>query len=177
MTVRRLLLLAALALGACSSQSAAAPPTCAEIAHPVQRGEDSYREELDRDDDGTACESTGANTTTTQATTTTVVATTTTTTENPEVASARGTARDYLDYSGFCRPSLISQLEYEGYNTLAATAAVDSLDVNWANETVKVAQSYVDYSDFSHPGLVDQLEYEGCEPDHAEAAATQVLGF
>lgn len=103
--------------------------------------------------------------------------TTTQAPEDPEVTAARGTAQDYLDYSGFCRPSLIDQLEFEGYGTEAATTAVDSLGVDWANETVRVAQSYVDYTDFSHAGLVDQLTFEGCEPAHAEQAATQVLGF
>lgn len=110
-------------------------------------------------------------------TTATTAAPATTSAEDPEAASARGTAADYLDYSGFCRPSLIRQLEFEGYSTEAATAAVDSLGVDWLNETVRVAQNYVDFSDFSHAGLVDQLIFEGCEPDHAEQAATQVLGF
>lgn len=122
---------------------------------------------------------TSTSTTITRPPTTTAPPTTAppTTAEDPEVVSARGTARDYLEYSGFCRPSLIDQLEYEGYSNAAAVAAVDSLDVDWLAETVRVAQSYVDYSDFSHAGLVDQLEYEGCEPAHAEQAATQVLGF
>lgn len=97
--------------------------------------------------------------------------------EDPEVAAARGKAADYLDFKGFCRPSLIDQLEHEGYSNSASTAAVDSLGVDWYAETVRVAQAYVDFTEFSHSGLVGQLEHEGCEPDHAERAATQVLGF
>lgn len=114
---------------------------------------------------------------TTDAPATTAAPTTTTVAEDPEVAAARGTAGDYLDSMGFCRPSLIDQLEFEGYSNAAAVAAVDSLGVDWQAQTIVVAQNYVDSMDFSHAGLVDQLEFEGCEPAHAEQAATQVLGF
>lgn len=88
--------------------------------------------------------------------------------------NAIGTARDYLDYSGFSRSGLIEQLEYEGYSNEDATFAVDYLDVDWNEQAVAVAESYIDYSGFSRSGLIDQLEYEGFSAAEAEYGVSNI---
>lgn len=103
--------------------------------------------------------------TTTEATTTTVPPTTTTTAppEDPEVANARRSAQGYLDYAGFSRQGLIDQLSSEygdQYPVEAATAAVDSLTVDWNAEAVEAAESYLEFMAFSRQGLIDQLSSE-----------------
>ena len=83
--------------------------------------------------------------------------------ENPELSNARESARSYLEYSGFSRQGLIDQLssEYgEQYPVDVATAAVDSLDVDWNAEAAEAAKSYLEYSSFSRQGLIEQLTSE-----------------
>lgn len=41
------------------------------------------------------------------------------------------TAKSYLSYTAFSRKGLIQQLEYEGFSTVDATFAVDSIAVDW----------------------------------------------
>ena len=115
-------------------------------------------------------------TTTTTSTTTTLPPTTTTTAppEDPEVSNARRSAESYLDLMGFSRTGLIEQLEFEGYSVDAATAAVDSLDVDWFAEAAESAQSYIDMMGFSRSGLVEQLIFEGFTTEEAEHGATAV---
>lgn len=118
-------------------------------------------------------------TTTVPTTTTTTVPPTTTTTapsEDPQVANARRSARSYIDLMGFSRQGLIDQLEYEQYPVEAATAAVDSMAIDWNAEAVEKAQSYLDMMGFSHGGLVDQLIYEGFTPEQAEHGASVAIG-
>lgn len=78
-----------------------------------------------------------------------------------EQRNATETAVSYLDGQAFSRKGLIKQLKYEGYSTKAATAAVDSLNVDWNAQAVLVAQNYLSNQPFSRKGLVAQLEYEG----------------
>lgn len=78
-----------------------------------------------------------------------------------ENANAINTAKQYLDYSGFSRQSLIKQLEFEGYPTESATYAVDNCGANWNEECAETAQNYLDYSSFSRDGLYQQLQFEG----------------
>jgi hypothetical protein len=92
--------------------------------------------------------------------------------EDPQVINARRSAESYLALAGFSRAGLIKQLEFEQYSTEAATAAVDSLNVDWFAEAVQSAESYLEISGFSHGGLVDQLEFEGYTPEEAEHGAT-----
>ena len=115
-------------------------------------------------------------TTTTTSTTTTLPPTTTSTAppEDPEVSNARRSAESYLDLMGFSRTGLIEQLEFEGYSVDAATAAVDSLDVDWFAEAAESAQSYIDMMGFSRSGLVEQLIFEGFTTEEAEHGATAV---
>jgi hypothetical protein len=95
-------------------------------------------------------------------TTTTAPPTTTTTAppEDPQVANARRSAQSYLDLSGFSRQGLIDQLSSEygdQYPVEVATAAIDSLDVDWNAEAVEAAESYLELQGFSYAGLVEQL--------------------
>jgi hypothetical protein len=117
-------------------------------------------------------------------TTTTAPPTTTTTAppEDPQIANARRSAESYLEFSGFSRQGLIDQLSSEygdQYPVEVATAAVDSLDVDWNAEAVEAAESYLEISGFSHAGLVDQLSSpygDQFTPEQAEHGATVALG-
>ena len=69
-------------------------------------------------------------------------------------------AKSYLQVSGFSRQGLIDQLssQYGGqYAVGDATAAVDSLNINWNTQAVKSAEEYLQVSGFSCQGLIDQL--------------------
>ena len=62
--------------------------------------------------------------------------------------------------SGFSRQGLIDQLSSEygdQFSVQDATAAVDSLHVDWNAQAVRSAQSYLEMSGFSCQGLIDQL--------------------
>ncbi|GAC85910.1 hypothetical protein GP2_045_00250 [Gordonia paraffinivorans NBRC 108238] len=82
-----------------------------------------------------------------------------------ERSNAVAMARDYLEISGFSRSGLIDQLEYEGFSTSDATAAVNQLEadgeVDWYEQAARTARSYREISPFSRKGLIEQLEYEG----------------
>ena len=109
--------------------------------------------DLDRDNDGIACEPfrpTAAQT------------------------NARRSASSYLSFSAFSRTGLIKQLMYEHYTKTDATYGVDSLRVNWTNQAIKSAQSYVKLMPFSRDGLIVQLQYEGFTLAQATAGAKAV---
>ena len=75
-------------------------------------------------------------------------------------ANAARSARQYIDMTGFSRQGLIEQLSSDagnGYNVADATAAVDSLTVDWNEQAVRSAQQYLDMTGFSCSGLIDQL--------------------
>jgi hypothetical protein len=91
-----------------------------------------------------------------------------------ETENALATAESYLDSSGFSRSGLIEQLEFEGFSTEAATAAVDSLGVNWNKQAARTAESYMDSSSFSPSGLIEQLQFEGYTYEQAVAGARAV---
>jgi hypothetical protein len=79
-----------------------------------------------------------------------------------EQRNAARSAQNYLDGElGFSRKSLIGQLKYEGYAVPAATAAVDSLGVDWNAQAALKAQRYLDGQAFSRKSLTAQLKYEG----------------
>ena len=123
-------------------------------------------------------------TTTTRSPTTTVPPTTTTTAppEDPEVTNARRSAESYLEFRGFSRQGLIDQLSSEygdQYPVEAATAAVDSLAVDWNAQAVRAAESYLEFQAFSRQGLIDQLSSEYGDQFTVEQAthgANAVLG-
>jgi len=69
-------------------------------------------------------------------------------------------AKSYLSFSGFSRVGLIDQLSSsygDGYNVADATAAVDSLSVDWNAQAVRSANQYLEMTGFSCNGLIDQL--------------------
>ena len=74
--------------------------------------------------------------------------------------NARRNAESYLRMTGFSRQGLIDQLSSDagnGYAVADATAAVDSLDVNWSAQAVRSAESYLQMTGFSCQGLIEQL--------------------
>ena len=77
----------------------------------------------------------------------------------PQKNAARS-AKHYLTMSGFSRKGLINQLSSdagEGYAVADATAAVDSLSVDWNEQAVRSAKQYLQITGFSCKGLIDQL--------------------
>ena len=89
-------------------------------------------------------------------------------------------AQSYLDFSGFSRQGLIDQISSEygdQFSVQDATAAVDSLNVDYNAEAVQSASSYLEFSGFSCQGLIDQLSSEYGDQytiDQANFAASQV---
>lgn len=89
------------------------------------------------------------------------------------VRNAIRSAESYLSVSSFSREKLIDQLEFEGYTSEEATAAVDSLNVDYNAEAAESAAQYLEVSSFSRSGLVNQLEFEGYTPEQAEYGVAQ----
>lgn len=74
--------------------------------------------------------------------------------------NARRNAESYLSMAGFSRQGLIDQLSSDygnGYSVADATAAVDSMTVDWNEQAARSAQSYLNMTGFSCKGLIDQL--------------------
>jgi hypothetical protein len=74
--------------------------------------------------------------------------------------NAARSAKQYLRLTGFSRDGLIQQLSSEagnGYSVADATAAVDSLNVDWNQEAVESAKQYLSMQGFSCKGLIQQL--------------------
>ena len=72
-------------------------------------------------------------------------------------------AKQYLSFQGFSRRGLIDQLSSpygDGYTIKNATAAVNSLNVDWNEQAVKSARQYLSIQGFSCRGLVEQLSSE-----------------
>ena len=90
-------------------------------------------------------------------------------------------AKQYLRTSAVSRSVLIKQLSSEygsGYSLADATAAVDSLNVDWNEQAARSAKQYIKMSGFSRSGLIKQLSYGvGEEYNVADAtAAVDSLG-
>lgn len=85
-------------------------------------------------------------------------------------------AKSYLDFSGFSRSGLISQLEYEGFSPEDAAFAADNAGADWNAEASEKAKSYMEMTAFSREGLSDQLEYEGFTPEQI-AAGLAAVGY
>lgn len=74
--------------------------------------------------------------------------------------NAARSAKQYLDMTGFSRAGLIGQLSSDagdGYEVADATAAVDSLGIDWNEQAARSAKQYLDMMGFSCKGLIDQL--------------------
>lgn len=85
-------------------------------------------------------------------------------------------AESYLDFTGFSRKGLIRQLSSDagdGYKKADATAAVESLTVDWKEQAVRSAKAYLEFTSFSRQGLIEQLSsdagdgYTVAEAKHA----------
>lgn len=77
----------------------------------------------------------------------------------PQNNAARS-AEQYLSIQGFSRKGLIFQLSSgagDGYSVEDATAAVDSLTVDWNENAAKSAKQYLSMQGFSCHGLIEQL--------------------
>lgn len=75
-------------------------------------------------------------------------------------------ATDYLSMQGFSRNGLIDQLSSsygEGYDVADATAAVDSLTVDWNKQAARSAEQYIAMMGFSCSGLIEQLSSDAGE--------------
>lgn len=75
-------------------------------------------------------------------------------------ANAVRSAEQYLRMTGFSREGLIDQLSSdagEGYSVSDATAAVDSLNVDWNENATRSAKQYLQMTGFSCKGLIEQL--------------------
>ena len=77
----------------------------------------------------------------------------------PQRNAARS-ASSYLSMTGFSRDGLIDQLSSdagEGYSVADATAAVDSLNVDWKENAARSAKEYLNITGFSCKRLIEQL--------------------
>jgi hypothetical protein len=83
-------------------------------------------------------------------------------------------AKQYLSIQGFSRNGLINQLvSFDQYSTEDATAAVDSIPVNWNEQAARSAKQYLSIQGFSHAGLVNQLiQFDQYTPSQAEYGTT-----
>lgn len=69
-------------------------------------------------------------------------------------------AKQYLSLQGFSRSGLIQQLSSDygdGYDVTDATAAVDSLNIDWNEQAVRSGKQYLSMQGFSCKGLIEQL--------------------
>lgn len=80
-------------------------------------------------------------------------------------------AETYLALSGFSRQGLIDQLAFDDFSAEDATAAVDSLEIDYNEQAAKKAKTYLDLSGFSRQGLIDQLAFDDFTPEQAAAGA------
>lgn len=83
----------------------------------------------------------------------------------PQKNAARS-ANNYLSMTGFSRDGLIEQLSSsygEGYDRADATAAVDSLSVDWNIQAKRSAEQYLAMMGFSCNGLIQQLSSDAGE--------------
>ena len=93
--------------------------------------------------------------------------------------NAARSAQQYLRMSGFSRDGLIQQLSSDagdGYSVSDATAAVDSLDVDWNENAARSARQYLEMTGFSCQGLIDQLSSSAGDKytrEQAEYGASQ----
>ena len=82
-------------------------------------------------------------------------------------------AEDYLEYTAFSRTGLIDQLEFEGFSNADATAAVDTITVDWNEQAAASAENYLDFSSSSRSELIDQLVFEGFTAEQGEYGVDQ----
>lgn len=86
-----------------------------------------------------------------------------------EQVQAVGKAEDYLAFTAFSKNGLIEQLKFDGFSKADATAAVETLTVDWTEQAALKGQEYLDFAAFSQKGLIDQLKYDKFTTKQAEA--------
>ncbi|MCE6958053.1 Ltp family lipoprotein [Cereibacter sphaeroides] len=93
--------------------------------------------------------------------------------------NAARSAKNYLSLQGFSRDGLIDQLSSsygDGYDVGDATAAVDSLSVDWNEQAARSASKYLEMMGFSCRGLIEQLSSDAGDqytPSQARYGAEQ----
>ncbi|WP_417434105.1 Ltp family lipoprotein [Hoeflea sp.] len=83
-------------------------------------------------------------------------------------------AKNYLSFQAFSRRGLIDQLSSpygDDYDVADATAAVDSLSVDWNAQAVRSAKTYLEMMGFSCNGLIRQLSSDAGDK-YTESQAT-----
>ena len=83
-------------------------------------------------------------------------------------------AKSYLSLQGFSRDGLIHQLSSpygDGYAVADATAAVDSMSVDWNEQAARSAKQYLSMMGFSCNGLILQLSSDAGDKYTASQAA------
>jgi len=91
-----------------------------------------------------------------------------------EQQEALEAAQNYLSYSAFSKKGLGDQLEFEGFSTADADAAIAVLVVDWNEQAANKAQEYLDVMAFSKSGLVGQLKFDGFTSKEAAAGVKAV---
>lgn len=69
-------------------------------------------------------------------------------------------AQQYLSFMPFSREGLIRQLSAaagDGFSVADATAAVNSMNVDWYQQATRAARQYLELQGFSCQGLIRQL--------------------
>ena len=89
-------------------------------------------------------------------------------------SEARDLAASYLENRVHSRASLIAEVVAAGYREPDATAAIDSLKVDWNDQAVQAAEIYVEKFEFTRTGLIAQLEVDGFESHQAQYGASAV---
>jgi hypothetical protein len=83
-------------------------------------------------------------------------------------------AENYLAMTGFSRLGLIGQLSSsygDGYSVADATAAVDSIYVDYDAQAARSAANYLSMTGFSCSGLIEQLSSDyGDKYTHSQAS-------
>ena len=72
-------------------------------------------------------------------------------------------AESYLSFQSFSRAGLIEQLSSpygDGYSVADATAAVNTLSVDWNAQAARSAKQYLELMGFSCNGMIEQLSSE-----------------
>jgi hypothetical protein len=91
----------------------------------------------------------------------------------PAQRNAARSAQAYLRFSGFSRAGLINQLSSDAgdrFSVEDATAAVDSLNVDWNTQAARSAAQYLKLSGFSCQGLINQLSAQAGDKYTVEQA-------
>lgn len=82
-------------------------------------------------------------------------------------------AEKHLEFDAFSRTGFIELLEYEGFSTEHATAAVDAVTQDWNEQAAAKAQSYLESRSWSPGDLMDQLLVDGFTEAQAQYGVDQ----